>query len=151
MLERFEKPRVVGFIDMVLIPESGFSDAFAIRIMTQPAFRRRVQRIFSVVAQQCDDVALDVCSLAVGAGLIANRKPEERHFANDFAHLSLQYDLAFSYLGLRVAPLAPGREAQFIASDESRSHDQSEDGAPVIATATGLSPVLGKARPEFCA
>jgi hypothetical protein len=39
------------------------------------------------VAQESDDVALDVSSLAVGAGLIANRKPEERHFANDFAHL----------------------------------------------------------------
>ena len=90
-------------------------------------------------------------SMAVGAGLIADRKPEERHFANDFAHLSLQCDLASSYFGRRRAPLAPGREARLIAPDESRSHDQSEDRASVIATAIGLSPVLGKTRPELCA
>jgi len=97
---------------MVLIPESGFSDTFAIRMTAKPVFRRRVQRLSFVVAQESDDVALDVSSLAVGAGLIVNRKPEERHFANDFAHLSLQRDLASSYLGLRAVSRASGREAQ---------------------------------------
>ena len=46
MVERFAELQVVGFIDMVLIPESGFSDSFAIRTMTKPVFRRRVQRLF---------------------------------------------------------------------------------------------------------
>jgi hypothetical protein len=84
-LERGEKTRIVGLIDMVLIPEPGLSNLLSIALMAQPARRGWINSGLAVIAQQRNRIPLDIAPHAGRPRLIVDGDPHERHASDDVA------------------------------------------------------------------
>jgi hypothetical protein len=55
-VEAVEESWITGFLDVILVPQTRFSDAFSIRGPAEPFFRGRIEQWLIVVAQKSDRV-----------------------------------------------------------------------------------------------
>jgi len=125
---------IVAFVDMILIPEAGTPDPFAVAVMSQPLPGWRIERRPFEVAQQRDRISFEFAAHTVrppGSSPMDNQR-------NGF--LPMTWLTARSKLHFRGpdvfrgrAPLAPCRKAMPVTANQGRSDDQPEYGPTVVA------------------
>jgi hypothetical protein len=75
VIECLQKRWTINLFDVVLIPETGTTDALAIGEVPEPLSGGRIDWSLAEVAQQRDRVALNVRALAVRSRRVADREP----------------------------------------------------------------------------
>src|SRR5262249_16327979 len=145
-----EKGWVIGFLGVVLIPQTRFSDALSVGPMAEPVLRGWIESRFVVVAQEGNRVSFDVATPALRPSLILNRRPQKGHVTDDAANFALQRKFAVPHCPFGRVAVPPCREFQPVAPDQRRANDEPKDRASVIATAgAGLPFVLRQAGAEI--
>lgn len=135
-------------VDVILVPQPGFSDALALTPASKPPFRRRINHSPLEVTQQSDAVSLNVGSATARLGGIGYRQEDERH-PTDYAAYGLFH---LQFLGTdfarRATTFAPRLEIAPVPGHEGLTDKQPEYRAAMIATATLDAPfVLGESGP----
>ncbi|WP_461335622.1 hypothetical protein [Bradyrhizobium elkanii] len=135
MVEMVEESWIEVFIDVILIPQTGSSDPFSVRVMAQPGLRRWIKLRPVIVAQKGDRVSLDIATPAFRSRIVEYRDPQKWHVTDGLADLTLKRKFAASYIAFRCAAMTPGRKIQFVAANERRPDDEPENRPPMISTA----------------
>ena len=149
-IKSLKEGRITGFLDVVLIPQAGFSDAFFVGVMAEPILRGWVVWGLVVVTEKGDRIFLDITPGALRPGRVLNREPQDPHVSDDLANLAFQGKLAARYVLLSRRSGTPRWKIKSLPFNQRRTDDEPEDRASVIAAACfEQTPVLGQAARKF--
>ncbi|MFN8524995.1 MAG: hypothetical protein U0821_18020 [Chloroflexota bacterium] len=107
---------------VVLVPQPGATYAITRAVLAEPIGAGSVQRPLPGVAQQRDGVPLYDTAKAARAGLVVDRKPEERHPADNLADAALKLSFARPNRTRCCAALPPGWENQSFTFYQRATH-----------------------------
>jgi hypothetical protein len=154
-IDPLDQARLVRLVHVVIVPESGATDARSLAVPTEPARRRGIDRCSAEVAQQCNRIAFDEDTV----GEFIGGQDDEWQFPDEAARGLLELEFVREQpfarnteMGCgspRRASIAPGAEVQAVSASDGLTNEVSKNGSSVVtAKPSSGAPVLRETSPQ---
>ena len=140
----------MGYLNMVVVPQSRPSHPFAPAMSAQPVRAGRVRRWLTKTAQESNAVSFNGAARAVAASFVRDVQMKKRHIAQVLAYYDLMGSFEVAYVTLGRRTLTPTCDRQRpLRFDYGFADQQSENRTAVISAGrVGRAAMLTETVPE---